>query len=224
MKFITASTCFTLAAFVSAQDNISDGGRKLNHAKDMLSMVHGVTDKEAKNLLRNYGCFCYPQGQNFVGPTNGFNGEPVDELDRLCKQLFRAQRCLTIDSTNGVYPKECNQDQAYSFFQDNQGDVICGEENASNKQTIRKDCKIDMCELEKDFVNKVSNLFNSGYVKVNAFENMNQADYEATCARNSAGGGTLSELACCGAGIERRTYNNVVNTCCNNQVSSLGSC
>jgi len=223
MKFISATTCFTLAAAVSAQSDILDGGRKLNQAKDMLAVVHNVSDKEAKNLLRNYGCFCYPQGQNFVGPTNGFNGEPVDELDRLCKQLFRAQRCLQIDSDNGEYPKECNNDQAYAFHLSN-GDVVCGEENASNKQTVRKDCKIDMCELEKDFVTKVSDLFNNGYVKNAAFENMSQNDYEATCARNSAGGGTQSELACCGAGIERRTYNSVVATCCNNEVSSLGSC
>lgn len=225
MKFTTA--CFTLAAAVAAQSDggIQDGGRKLNQAKDMLAVVHNVSDREAKNLLRNYGCFCYPQGQNFVGPTNGFNGEPVDELDRLCKQLFRAQRCLQIDSDNGEYPKQCNNDMAYAFHQDaNTGDVVCGEENATAKQSTRKDCKIDMCELEKDFVSKVSDLFNNGFVKNAAYENMGQSDYEATCARNSAGGGTQSELACCGAGIERRTYNSVVNMCCNNEVSSLGSC
>lgn len=212
---------FTVAVFAEEQKG---GFRKLNQAKDMLAIKMGITDKEAKVLLRGYGCYCYPQNNNYVGPANGFNGEPVDELDRLCKQLYRAQRCLEIDSNNGEYPKICTVDQAYAYHQDNSGDIICGEENAPVKQDTRKECKIDMCNLEKDFVAKVSDLFNSGYSKNGAFDDMSETDYENTCTRLINAGGSPTELACCGTGIDRRTFNGLVNQCCNDQVSSLGSC
>ena len=40
----------------------------------------------------DYGCYCTPSGQK-----NGEMGEPVDEIDALCRDLFMAYKCLKND-------------------------------------------------------------------------------------------------------------------------------
>lgn len=219
MKFLT----IPLVAYLQLT-YANDMGRKINQAKDMLAIIRGIDERDAKQLMRGYGCYCYPLDGTRVGPLNGYHGEPLDELDKLCKHLYRAERCLQIDSANGEYPKDCHNDMAYPFYEDsnNPGNVICGEEGIV-PDPKRKECKIDMCELERDFVTRVNQLFNSGYTKNSMYDDMNAMDYDNVCVNNN-GGGHDNELACCGAGIERRTYNSLVHQCCNDQISAFGDC
>lgn len=215
-----------LIAVTSARPEKSDkpGERKLGQTKDILSILTGQSTQETKNFLRNYGCYCYPLMAQKAGPAFNYNGDPVDELDDLCKKLYRAQKCIDIDNAEGNYETECTLDQGFGFYQDNSGDIVCGAEENQDERDGKYACRINMCELEKDFAGKVAALINSGYAHKSEFRNMDEAEYQASCPKVKNGSGADTELSCCGSGINRRTYNTITSDCCDNRVESLGSC
>lgn len=221
MKIIYAS----LALFSSKALADGVGPRKLGQTKDMLSVKLGISVEDAKDLVRSYGCYCYPHNQNKVGPAENhpYNGAPVDELDELCKKLYRAQKCVNLDSDAGKWTLPCTLDNAYQFYQDNTGKVIC--ENPNEKNPENKECKVNMCELENDFTDKVVALFNSGWQKNADFFKWDENEYANRCQKApQVGNSQQSELACCGEGLHRKTFNSLVNQCCDNRVESIGAC
>jgi hypothetical protein len=213
-----------LFALYNIQGAEAVGGRKLGQTKDILSVITGMSSQNAKNFLRNYGCYCYPLSAQKAGPAFNYNGDPVDELDDLCKKLYRAQKCIDIDVAEGNYETECTLDQGYGFYTDDNGQVVCGAEENQGERDDKVACRVDMCELEKDFAEKVAALINSGYTHNNGFKNMDEAEYQASCPRTQNGNNAQVELSCCGTGISRRTYNTITSDCCDNRVESLGSC
>lgn len=220
MKFFTLSACASVA--LAATTGTSELGRKLGQTKDILSHYLDMESTEAKNFIRNYGCYCYPLLSATAGPAFNFNGEPLDELDDLCKKLWRAQKCIEIDSENGTYEKGCALNQSYATHLNEKDEVVCGtKDNQENAEKLS--CRFNMCELEKDFAAKVAVLVKSGYQRNMAYKNMNEGEYRNTCQR-VAGSGTETELACCGTGLQRKTYNTLTSTCCDDRVESFGSC
>jgi len=197
-------------------------GRKLGQTKDMLAHKLNMSDEDAKKLVRGYGCFCYALSSQTVGPHFNYNGDPVDELDALCKKLFRSQKCIALDNEAGLYDKECVIDNAYQWFTDDNNNVICEEPNSTKKNPNQ--CKINMCELENHFTDQVAALYNSGFVQNDAYDRMDEDEYKNTCAHIPNKGKGGQDLACCGKGIERKTYNTVMNVCCNDELASPGSC
>jgi len=224
MKLFYTLTGLAAVAHVhgSPRPDGKQGGRKLGQAKGILSIMLGISEPDAKSFLRNYGCYCYPLMAQKAGPAFNYNGDPVDELDDLCKKLYRAQKCIDIDVADGVYETACDVEQGYGFFQKD-GDIVCGaEENQDKDEKVA--CRINMCELEKDFASKVAALVNSGFTHTESYKNMNEAQYQATCQKTKNNSGSETELSCCGEGIARRTYNTITSECCDNRVESLGSC
>lgn len=211
-----------LAAINAEETAITPAPRKLGQVKDMLAIKTGMSTQDAKNFLRNYGCYCYPLFAQKVGSLQ-YNGEPVDELDDLCKKLYRAQKCIQIDVDNGRYEQDCSLDQGYGFFEED-GDFVCGAEE-NQDQMEKYACRINMCELEKDFASKVAALVDSGFERNLDFRNMDEDSYAASCPRIPNGGGSDTELACCGNGLARKTYNTLTSVCCDGtRVESFGSC
>lgn len=203
-------------------------GRKINQTKSMLSIRLGITEQDAKDLVKNYGCYCYPQSSTQVGPAFNYHGDPLDELDSLCKKLYRAQKCIDIDSDEGNFFKPCTTDMAYAYTDDGLGNIVCLDEDSQNdvKAQTRKECKKTMCELEMDFTNRVAELYESGdFVRNEDYYKMGVAAYKLNCkAVIGNGNGSSQNLSCCGEGLSRKTYNPLFTQCCEEQVSSLGSC
>lgn len=221
MKVFALTAAYATVAYAAPE---KVGGRKLGQTRDMLSHYLDMEQNEAKNFLRNYGCYCYPLMSQKVGPAFNYNAEPVDAMDELCKKLWRAQKCIEIDSVNGVYEKACDVGQAYgTHLNEDTNELICGTEANQNQQD-KLSCRFNMCELEKDFATKIADLVKSGYERNQAYKNMNEEEYRNTCAR-VAGSGAETDLACCGSGLKRKTYNTLTSQCCDgDRVESFGSC
>lgn len=211
-----------ISASLFALANGDASGRRLGQTKEMLGSIMGISDVEAKNLIRDYGCYCYTLGQTAVGPSLGFKGDPVDELDDLCKKLYRAEKCIAIDNEAGLYSVECTTNSAFQWFTDVNGDVTCEDSEEHNEE--RRACKKNMCELERDFTTKVAALFASGFTRNEANSKFSEEEYATRCPKTPNTGNGGADLSCCGENLGRKTYNTLVNTCCDNRVESLGSC
>jgi hypothetical protein len=216
------ATIAVSAAVVAADEatTVPNFGRKLGQTKTMLGHKLGMSDTDAKDALKSYGCYCYAFGSNTVGPHFNYNGEPLDELDALCKKLYRAQKCVAIDNEAGVYEKECTITNAYQWVLDDNNKVSCTDPTKKNPNQ----CKVNMCELENDFTDKVAALFASGWTRNDNLYKWTEDEYKLNCPHFDNNNGNSSELKCCGKAAERKTYNSLVNTCCNDQISSIGSC
>merc|ERR1711970_423158 len=53
------------------------------------------------NTLTSYGCWCQIRNQAAGGGVVPGHGQPVDELDRLCRKWHQCRSCTTIDSADG---------------------------------------------------------------------------------------------------------------------------
>lgn len=204
------------------------GLRNLAMARSMLSEILTGRTKNgedpynlANSLIKNYGCFCYPEGQKTVGSRFNFHGAAVDEVDELCRNLFFKNKCFPIDSDNGFYDGiNCEVDNRFRWYMDDATNLpVCGDRQDVNYYN-RKPCKMNNCELEREFVIKVAELYENGYQANPAYKKMSDADYQAACpATVGTPSGKARDLQCCGTGTSRRTYDSVIKECC---VDGLG--
>lgn len=109
--------------------------------------------KNFSYMMSNYGCHCFPNHKSTIGGK----GKPVDELDSVCRSLYRCYRCIDIENPNG----ECDTDQGgYKYgLEDNNGskDVNC--DIMWNKTPM---CKTHQCQCDRQFAESVASLFNDG--------------------------------------------------------------
>ena len=112
-----------------------------------------------------HGCYCFPsnaESNKIAGPRNNYHGPPLDELDALCKKLWISQKCLTQEDN-------CDVSASYPWFYDESGEMgelKCGKEDNSNwgeKDIPQVKCKMDNCELEKEFVLRIERLIEKGF-------------------------------------------------------------
>lgn len=207
--------------------------RRFKQVKSILALKLGTTEEQAKDLIDNYGCYCYALGSGLVGPHHHYIGEPKDELDNLCKNLYRAQKCVEIDVNNGVYLSDCSIEDMFYYRVENTSDIICLEKADEDGSTFtdlmndRRECKKSICELEVDFADKIVDLVNNqGFVANPDYYGWNDSEYQLNCLRTigNTGGVKTKDLACCGTGVDRKTYNPFVHDCCNENILAAGSC
>ncbi|CAG5109402.1 Oidioi.mRNA.OKI2018_I69.chr2.g3947.t1.cds [Oikopleura dioica] len=72
-------------------------------------------------------------------------GEPVDEIDALCRDLWSCYKCAKIDSTE----KHCKHSMTYEWYQKINGNVKCGD-SSHNTQ-----CQNDLCECDANFARRL---------------------------------------------------------------------
>lgn len=188
--------------------------------------------KLANSLIKDYGCYCYPDGQKTVGSKFNYHGPALDEVDELCRNLFFKQKCFPIDSANDVYGgNNCETDNRFRWYiDDNTNMPVCGDKVDVNYYN-RKPCKMNNCELEREFVIKIAELYENGYDTNSAFKRMDDATYQSICpSSNGTPSGKSRDLQCCGTGTSRRTYDSVIKQCCQDQsgtetmVKIIGNC
>jgi len=254
--------------------------RKLPQIKQMVTHMTDLTLGQVSKIIRNYGCYCYVGKSKLPGTISGKgNIKPLDPLDEACRDLWRAEKCLAVDSENGVYgeKRHCSMKSGYKWHLDEANSIKCGDEDPEIREKKRQDggkngdeanCKMDLCELEKSFAIRVKKIFDNGFEKNNDFYKMSESDYNEKCSppeksdkdKSSRDAGDLAEearneelalavvageaedenndqselsfkpndpalLACCGSGIDRRTYNTMIADCCNDgSVRPFGMC
>lgn len=216
-------------------------GRKLPQVKGMLNNITEYTLEETADIVKNYGCFCYVTGDRLPGARYNAHAKPVDELDQLCKKLSRAERCLAIDSDNGKYieGKDCEISSGYHWFVDRstgQDEITCGFENQHRRdkhlQDSGKNCRMELCNLEKAFAIEVKKLLeNKNFVNNPDYFKMSQEKYNDNCKPSHPGNGDgehssfLPSLACCGTGLHRKSYNSISYDCCDDgSIRPYGLC
>ena len=211
--------------------------RNIATVRDMLTQAlkgkTGQTDHAhmARVLVKNYGCYCYPQGSKIVTSRFNYHGPAKDPLDELCRKLYFKQKCFSIDAEEGLYKgKDCVADNKFEWYTDSiTGEITCGDENDPTYAT-RRPCKMDNCRLEREFVEGIVNWFTDPTRDPlnEDLRDMDDDTYKATCSDDGNGAlGTaqVHDLKCCGSGTDRRTYNSIIKDCCSDgSVAFIGSC
>lgn len=241
MKFAT-STSIAIFTFSSIHAQFEDyntmpsdyaiGGvdeRKLLQTWNMLYHIEPSFQREpdARRFLLKHGCYCHAMGASAVGSRNGYHGPPLDELDALCRDLWRSQKCMNHEESDADN-ENCPIDAGYPWddvLGDNgEPEVACGR--SENDRWMKRDenqCDIKVCELEKEFAFKVKDLIASGYVKNPQFHTIQDGEYEAFCP-SSEFPEARDEYACCGEGLSRRPFDSVSKQCCADRITEIGSC
>jgi len=207
MKYLSILPFFTLskAQETTEQTEIPEPmmGRNLAMTRDMLTAVFEndnrfitegklTPNKISKSLIKDYGCFCYAGGSKIVGSKFNYHGPGLDKVDNLCRELFFKQKCFAIDTENGVYEtsvvpedRNCQADNKFRWFIDDNNQLQCGDKIDSSYYA-RRPCKMNNCELEKDFVLKVAELYLSGnYDQNKEWKFMSDEEYKNSCQANA---------------------------------------
>merc|ERR1711972_821553 len=122
---------FAALAAVGIAQNDDIDEKKFNHMFQMVwSQVEpktSMSNREIKNLIRNYGCYCLPIGTR---ANTALMGPPVDAYDKACKDLTRCYKCLDMDYE--VNPSEDRFRWGYST--DNE--IQCNDGRNSEAQKL----------------------------------------------------------------------------------------
>ena len=215
---------------------ITEMNRNLYNSYAMLEHIlptnHGIsiTTHDAQQYMRKYGCYCFPVNGGTVGPRESYHGEPLDELDSKCRDFYRSQTCLAEEFENDNN-YTCDVASVFPFYIDNDtGDIVCGQWGVNDpfnwSSTNEENCALQKCELEKLFVSEVAQLIADGFVQNENYKKIEDADYSGFCphATRSGNNGVNQNYQCCGVGIQRKKFNNLVAQCCNDVVQALGNC
>jgi len=162
----------------------------------------------------NYGCWCY-----FANNAGKGSGQPIDELDQLCKDLQSCYRCAKIDSLNNNNEEICSpgtQDYKVhihkTFMSTNTQGILadCHSENSLD------DCAANTCCCEMNFVSNLLRLWFSGY-QINKPQ-YNRDNWDAEMCKVIPLPPTV--LACCGEYPARVPYSldRGKVECCNNEI------
>ena len=216
--------------------------RKLQIIKSMLMSLTDLTNNQINQILKDYGCFCYVGGQKTTGNLHNIynSAKPVDQLDQICHDLFKAKQCLDIDYRHlqeANSTQACDADSGYKWYTkniDNRVEIVCGNRENHDRMSA---CKRSLCEMEREFVYKIKDLLiEQNYQKDPRFYRMSEEDYHQTCMRSVTSdkysedpllqlGKELAQISCCGAGLNRRSYNGLSRDCCpDGQIKNIGLC
>lgn len=190
----------------SAQDYLEDTGANTTTSLNQLQSIN------AQFPVLNYGCYCFIREDTTIpvaervpelaGPLPGFGGQPVDELDKLCRDLYLYQKCIQIDNLNDRYNSPCELNDAYVYITESAtgtGEVACTEEDykpdtwdfTNSRQNVA-DCTVDLCRGDTSFAKKVVDLYNSGTFRrtPSYFSMVQKGTYESTCQKHSGTSGS----------------------------------
>lgn len=175
--------------------------------------------KEAKYLLHNHGCYCHPLSSKNIGPVpgSGYNGPAVDALDRLCKALWLAKKCVPVDDP------DCDPHVPFDhMWHPYKAKPYC--------LNTPQSCAKNVCKLEIDFATRVAELLVHGgtngnkYSKKEKFITKHQVQYDALCIPQEPTSNGPRDT-CCGKLMDRRLYNDLLLQCCHDgRIKSIGTC
>lgn len=170
----------------------------------------------------NYGCYCSPSeihmsDNNWLG-----TGAPMDEIDRLCQNLFFGYQCLKHD-----YDK-CDATHSYDWKVGKNGLPQCRDPEGT--------CEGDLCRLDIKFSAELFKRKSEWKILYHADNGFDRSEMCATSNRMSEGsisnsgsssGSSSGEAktSCCGTGLKRHPFHLEKLECCSDGSSRpLGTC
>jgi len=227
----------------------SELGRGIDDMRSMLGAlachkVKGECDTKPLyyyNLLRNYGCNCYPENfdkeNEFTGEVQynfGGNGQPVDALDQACLKAYHNFRCFKHDLVENNFKQynmafgpfeECHFGVPFEFHQGRNGGIICGPESNPGYRFNRSEhiCKLYACSIERAFAEEVFEIVGNrpgDYGRLHP-ENYNKG-IDGTCEKRNDP--STDRNMCCGQYPTRYPYDPNRKVCCMGQLQSIGTC
>lgn len=166
----------------------------------------------------NYGCYC----------GGGGVGEPVDEIDSLCRNLFFGYQCLKKDHD------ECDSTRSYEWRVDETGQPKCVSDVGT--------CEGDVCRLDIGFSNQLYKLKKSWKAPYHANNGFNRLEScKSTDTRTHSSGSisdkteqsenegngavTVSKTSCCGVGLDRHMFRiDHLECCMDGSTKQIGMC
>jgi len=176
-----------------------------------------------------YGCWC-----NFGEELTTGSGKPVDDFDKVCKDLQMCLRCSKLDAKEtGGYCNPLTQQYSATYnFQRDDAEMLsdCQAQNAGSE------CASQVCSCELKFISEYIDLqwSNAGYDAAKKLEN--GFDQAGSCPKVGAG---VTTKSCCGEYPSRtpygsklecctesgHIYNPLVNECCGvTGTAAIGAC
>lgn len=224
--FIKVHICLTFWAHL----DYADCPVKVDHAMDM---------------LRNYGCNCFPSNFDDIPVKSGAqlswhmgnNGKPLDEIDYHCKKLHDAYKCIQMDADDGKLedPKpsgtnpmdKCSKYVFIDVYFDKDNLILyCGKKNNLNyENTLPQDlCRLRACQIEMHFAKQVFMLIGND---PRIYEDNHPGMYNIFDDTNVCKlGKGFRTHDCCGFYPERYPYHEGILTCCenSNELHLVGEC
>lgn len=179
----------------------------------------------AFRMAAGYGCWCYFGDQHLLRLAKG---EPVDDMDTLCKQLHNNYECLIFDTEDDTDPDATcygwQEDHSVGFLAT---DTSTDEELVAGCASVNADsCKAHACAIEATFVRDFGILMLTDYTPIEEGFHYSEnggvletnAAYDGFRKNNCWGvpGQANPNPNCCGSFPNRLIYNAQVRGCCNN--------
>lgn len=247
-QFIIAATACLGYSLADDTTTESPDGRYFVRVRDRIeerlpNYFNKTLNGGVPRSLYRYGCYCFPgKSENIPGnenmnnpkPRNNYRGPPVDEIDRLCMQLWQAEQCMEKDwQANGQ--DNCNLIEPkwgmnYWYEENADGSSNCDQSNHRfYKHKVRQNvdgCMEDACNVETLFIQEFLALMDSGYQFSKQYMWNNDEKYDTTCPKKTDfNGPPLKEFnTCCGTGLKRKLFNSAYSECCNDKIVPFGSC
>jgi hypothetical protein len=165
--------------------------------------------------IKSYGCWC-----NFNNGASG-KGQPVDDIDMACKNLFGGYKCANVDdvfcdATTVTY----NSPDGFTSLP-----VTIGEEfQACTDANPGNTCGASACAVEKFFIAKLLRLLISeGTVGLNASFKHDSFDPNVQCNVQAQTGDLPAITECCGTYPSRMPYRTSFRGCCDNKLFSVAT-
>lgn len=198
-------------------DSYTREQRRKKKLKQVLKMVFFLQADNSVAALEKYlfyGCYCFPDGHNKLF---GGYGEPIDEVDRVCKAFQTCYRCVGIDFGQ----EECINAKGYEFqglYEEDTGfkEIVC----KNNGRGEGSRCSRAQCECDKQLALQLAEMeitWNPTYQagKYGLF------DRHTTCAASEERSQVENhaiDVKCCGYYPKRTPYAyngpNGIRNCC----------
>lgn len=191
-----------------------------------VTMNTKYSNKELSSRLQNYACHCFPTDNS--GEIIGGKGAVINDIDRLCKQLYDCHTCIH-DAECSALSKKDPEFDGYKYNIDPvSGQISCDNQTPTPKEPSKMQCKKAMCECDRDFSKKLGAQWNDDNFDSKVWWNTKNIqkhkkigdplkEYEDVCKKKSF---LPNSHECCG----RSLINPVINDCCAGTPVSVGSC
>lgn len=191
-----------------------------------VTLTTKYSNKELSSRLQNYACHCFPTDSS--GEIIGGKGAVINDIDRLCKQLYDCHTCIH-DSECSALTKKDPQFDGYKYDIDPiSGQISCDNQDPTPKEPAKMKCKKAMCECDREFSKKLGAQWKDEDFDVKIWWNNKNIqkhkkngdplkEYEEVCKKKSF---LPNSHECCG----RSLINPVINDCCAGTPVSVGSC
>jgi hypothetical protein len=192
------------------------------------------------SMIQEYGCWCYLGDRH-----GGGRGQPQDSYDKICQKLHHGMTCASAIENCDPH----NQQYQILAESDTNGDMLMDCETLN----VGDECAAATCNLEAHFTSEfIQETFSGTAPNLNDYSlalgfDTAQCNVAPNCAAAGTCDSEFTEVCCgtysdntrrpikiltgetkecCESGVKGRftVFNPLVNSCCDGQVESIGSC